>query len=295
MQNIAIVGTGRMGCALALALDEAGYNIATLIYREHPPRDTVIDVLQSRPSLVAAEEATTLDADIVLITTQDGEIGNSAERLAAILASRPAVLHSSGSLSSDVLSDLKHIGCATGSMHPLLSVSDPVAGAQRFRGAYFCIEGDPKALSIAEKLVDDLGGTSFAVDANRKALYHAAAVTSSGHVVALVDIALEMLQACGLDRGRAQEILIPLIRSTVENLGARGPEAALTGTYARGDMQTFERHERALADHANEDVTRIFLALAARSLSVAGRSGKARTAVGELAEAVFIAQKKAGW
>jgi predicted short-subunit dehydrogenase-like oxidoreductase (DUF2520 family) len=88
---------------------------------------------------------------------------------------------------------------------------------------------------------------------------------------------------------------MPLIRSTVENLGSRGPEAALTGTYARGDMQTFERHKRALADHANEDVTRIFLALAARSLSVAGRSGKARTAVGELAEAVFIAQKKAGW
>ena len=64
----------------------------------------------------------------------------------------------------------------------------------------------------------------------------------SGNVVALFDVALEMLAECGLDRKTARAILSPLIASTVRSLETKTPEESLTGTFSRGDVATVKRH-----------------------------------------------------
>lgn len=180
------------------------------------------------------------------------------------------MLHTSGALSSTVLSPLAEKGIETGSLHPLVSISDPNSGSN-LRGAFFCVEGSRAARRIARQIVRDLGGHSFSIKPQKKPLYHAAAVMASGHVTALFDVAIEVLADCGLSRRRAREVLLPLLKSAVTNLAGMEPELALTGTFARGDVATVERHLVALENQASPLALATYILLGRRSLALANQ------------------------
>ncbi len=181
------------------------------------------------------------------------------------------VLHTSGALSSDVLGPLTRIGFHVGSLHPLVSVSDPQTGHESLRGAFYCIEGDAAATRTARAIVRDLKGRSFTISSYDKPLYHAAAVMASGQVLALYDLATEMLVQCGLKRGNALRVLLPLLQSTVNNLSRSDPARALTGTFARGDIATVRRHLQALSGDGLLEALEVYKLLGARSLKLAAR------------------------
>jgi predicted short-subunit dehydrogenase-like oxidoreductase (DUF2520 family) len=186
---------------------------------------------------------------------------------------KQTVLHTSGALSSIVvLRPLVAPGIAIGSLHPLVSISDPVAGANKLKGAYYCLEGDAAATRVARSIIRDLGGQSFHIASEKKPLYHAAAVMSSGHVTALFDLAIGMLNACGLDRETAQRVLLPLLQSAVTNLRKSDPAAALTGTFARGDLATVKKHLAALSNSDFSAAQEAYKFLGRHSLELARRS-----------------------
>ncbi len=168
---------------------------------------------------------------------------------------------------------MKNIGCRIGSIHPLVSISDARLGAERFADAYFCLEGDEEATEIGEQIVKQLGGKSFSITAEYKTLYHAAATAACGHLVALVDVAIEMLTKCDLEKANAQEILLPLIKSTVENLETQSTAEALTGTVARADIKTLENHLETLEKNGSKEAQEVYLQLAARSVHLAEQQG----------------------
>ncbi len=199
--------------------------------------------------------------------------------------------HTSGSLSSDVLHVLKNIGCKVGSIHPLVSISDSVLGAERFENGYFCVEGDAESVNIAEKIIADLKGKFFRVATEYKTLYHASAVTVSGHLVALVDTAIEMLSKCGLENAEAREIFLPLIKSTVENLQTQTTFEALTGTFSRADVETFDKHLKILRENVSSEALEVYLQLGMRSAHLAERQGANREKLREILEKIALAKK----
>jgi len=162
---------------------------------------------------------------------------------------------------------------AVGSMHPLAAVSEAHGGAESLRRAFYCVEGDARAVRAARRVVRDLGGRSFTIEPSDKALYHASAVMAAGHVVALFDLAAETLARCGLSEPRAREVLLPLVRSAVANLSALPPERALTGSFARADAETVRRHLRALGALDHGDALAVYKVLGERSLELAVRAG----------------------
>src|ERR1051325_7523130 len=91
----------------------------------------------------------------------------------------------------------------------------------------------------------------------------------SGNVIALFDVALEMLMHCGLSRKTARSILTPLIASTVRSLATKDPAQALTGTFSRGDVKTVKRHLAALKQHELTDALELYCRLGKRSLKLA--------------------------
>ncbi|HEY8411315.1 MAG TPA: Rossmann-like and DUF2520 domain-containing protein, partial [Pyrinomonadaceae bacterium] len=201
-----------------------------------------------------------------LISVPDDQIANVAAKLNQLeLDRKPVALHTSGALSSEVLSPLRAKGWSTASIHPLISVSDPTAS---IKGAFWSVEGDANAVRMAKTLVRDLGGDSFSIRTADKPLYHAAAVMTSGHVTALFDVALEMLVECGLTRQTARRILQPLLASTVQNLETKDPAHALTGTFSRGDIETVKRHLAAIKQHKLADALELYCRLGKRSLKV---------------------------
>lgn len=288
--KISIIGTGRLGGALAVALTRSGYTIENLIWRNALNANRIAGYIAPEPRLLSLDELAQVSSEVIFITTQDFEIENAARQLAQIIKYQPFVFHTSGSLSSDVLQTLKETGCKIGSIHPLVSVSDAILGAERFADAYFCVEGDAESVEIAEKIVADLHGKSFRVATEYKTLYHAAAVTACGHFVALIDVAMEMLSKCGLENADAQKIFLPLIKSTVENLQTQTTDEALTGTFARADVETFDKHVKILHENVSPEAVEVYLQLGLRSANLAERQGANRKRIAEILEKIALAK-----
>lgn len=273
--NVSIIGVGRLGGALALALSKKDYAVRQLVAHRKDVSE-IARLISPPPEILASAELEKISASIIFITVPDAEIRQTAEKLARTLNHKPFVFHTSGALSSEILEPLKNIGCPVGSIHPLVSISDAAAGARSFRNIFFCVEGDcAAAIALAEKIVADLEGKSFSIPTKFKTLYHAAAVTASGHLVALFSVAVEMLAACGLPEAEARKILFPLVESTLKNLSTQKTLAqALTGTFARADVETLKRHLAALRENAPvQEILEIYRQLGSRSLHLAEEQG----------------------
>ena len=289
--KISIIGTGRLGGALAIALAKNGHTIENLVARKIENAQRVAAVINPKPELLSSNELSEISSETILITTQDFEIEDAARQLAGKLKHKPFVFHTSGSLSSDILQTLKDAGCRIGSIHPLVSISDAVLGAKRFADVYFCVEGDAESVAVAEKIVSSLNGKSFRVATEYKTLYHASAVTASGHLVALIDVAIEMLGKCGLDETDAREIFLPLIKSTVENLQTQTTSAALTGTFSRADVKTVENHLKILRENVSTEAVEIYVQLGMRSAHLAERQGANPAKLAEIRGKLSLAKK----
>ena len=270
--EVTIIGIGRLGAALAIALVQQGYPVGALVTRQRENARRTAAKLHVPARILTVRELADLPAPkVLLIATPDDQIAKVAETLAKFdwdTRRTSTVLHTSGALSSAVLDPLRQKGWSTGSLHPLVSVSEPKAGAGLLRDAYWCVEGDKRAVRLGKAIVSDLDGKSFSISSENKPLYHAAAVMVSGNVTALFDVALEMLGQCGLSRKQAQGALLPLLASAVRNLEQLDPARALTGTFARGDLETVKRHLAALKN--NKPALEIYRLLGLRSLALSG-------------------------
>lgn len=298
---VSIIGAGRLGCALALALAQRGYSIEAVVARNVRHAKRAAELIGTKPLALASTQLSDLPrSDILFITTPDDHITKVADELAATIERHRksnvkegkgngrvrTVLHASGALSSAALQSLREVGFATGSMHPLVSVSDSLHGAKSLTSAFFCVEGNAAAVRVARGLVRALGAQSFSIGAEDKALYHAAAVMASGHMTALFDIAMEMLARCGLTPRRARRVLLPLLQSTLENLRTTDPAHALTGTFARADAATVQRHLAALRSVAQPDALAAYQLLGKRSLRLAKTAGAHPDALREIEQAM---------
>jgi predicted short-subunit dehydrogenase-like oxidoreductase (DUF2520 family) len=240
-----IVGAGRLGLALGLCLHRAGA-LAALAYSRRRPDAPDHPLFRGDPPptrYLSPEQPPPTDLTGILIAVPDGAIAGAVAELAARgLPPGVPVLHASGSRSLEVLTPLAAKGHPVGGLHALAAIADPVEGAERLRGASFGVEGEGAARALAERLVAACGGHALAIRPGGKGLYHAAAVFASNYAVALLSVAGRLMREAGVEPGDAAPALTALAAGAVENAAARGPEAALTGPVARGDVETVELH-----------------------------------------------------
>jgi predicted short-subunit dehydrogenase-like oxidoreductase (DUF2520 family) len=235
--TIAIVGRGRLGTALAAALEAAGLPVTGPHGRGHDGAG----------------------AGTVLLCVPDGAIEDAARAIAP----GPLVGHCSGATGLGALAPHEALG-----LHPLMTVTP--AGAA-FAGAACAVAGStPRARAAAEDLAAALGMTALAIEDADRAAYHAAASIASNFLVTLEEAAERLAGTAGVPRSA----LAPLVRASVENWAAQGAERALTGPVARGDDATVARQRAAVAERAPE-LLELFDALAGRTRVLAGREAVA--------------------
>jgi predicted short-subunit dehydrogenase-like oxidoreductase (DUF2520 family) len=293
VQSVSIIGVGKLGGALSIALDDAGWPVRELIVRGDKIAKKIRGSYLTDARVLRASTIAELSSPIVVIAVDDSQISGMASSISGLVSKRHVVFHTSGSLSSSELGALATSGAAIGSIHPLASISDPLLGAKQFYGTYFCVEGDKKAVRLGRRMVRSLGGHPFFIDGSQKALYHAGAVTAAGHVTALISSAVEMLGGAGIDKSTAKKILLPLAQSAVSNLARQEPAEALTGTFARLDVSTFERHIRSMSG-LPEQIVHLYLELGDRSLVlVEEREGTSRE-LENFRKAISVAKRKLG-
>lgn len=241
---VGVVGAGRAGQGLALALHEAGCAVRLYGRRRVPvPSPLALDVgpAERAPPWVS-------QVDVILLAVRDDALLGAASVVAGAVSRTQVVLHLSGSQGLDALEALRPSGAAIGSLHPLQTLVDPQAVPAALRGARAAVEGDARAREMAERLARALGMVPFEIAGGAKALYHAAAVFASNYLVACAAVGTRLLETAGAPPHEAWPALRPLVEGTLRNLlAADVPGLALTGPVVRGDAATVGRHVAALA------------------------------------------------
>lgn len=233
---VRIIGPGRAGSSLAHALTQAGWNVAPVLGRD--------DELRAAASGV----------DLLVLAVPDGAISPVARSVRPVSAT--VVAHLSGSLGLDVLAPHRR----RAAVHPLVALPSADLGAERLRGVWYAVAGDP----IVGRVVQALEGRSFTVADEHRALYHAAACIAANHLVALMGQVERIVAATDVPL----EAYLDLARAALDDVARVGPADALTGPVARDDQATVARHLRALPPP--ERPAYRAMAVAARTLAKEG-------------------------
>jgi predicted short-subunit dehydrogenase-like oxidoreductase (DUF2520 family) len=260
--NIAIVGAGNLGTALAVALREAGYRIESVIARSLENSIARARRLARQTGARVVLDAGEVKARVLWLCVPDGEIARAAVSLAEGFQGRGRLaLHSSGALGSEILEPLRRKGVAVASVHPLMTF---VRGSRpSLVGVSFAIEGDPVAVRAARAIVRDLGGESYAISQKEKNAYHAWGTFASPLLTALLATTEEVAGLAGVSKGPARERVLPILLETVKNYGKFGGAAGFSGPIVRGDVETVRRHLEALRTAAVPRQVYVALARAA--------------------------------
>jgi predicted short-subunit dehydrogenase-like oxidoreductase (DUF2520 family) len=266
--TLALVGPGRAGTTLTLALLELGWEAIAVAGRapDAPSTQAAAACVGARTTLVSDAGR---GATLVIVATPDRAISAAACAVGPSLEPGALVLHLAGSVGLDAFAALLELrpDVRVGALHPLQSFPSATMGVERVRSAWAAVAGDAQT----EELARALGMRPFALPDAERPLYHAAAVVASNHLVAL----LGQVERLAASAGVPFEAFGPLVRSSVANAFGVGPARALTGPVSRGDLATVEEHLRTL-DPAERDSYR------ALAREVARLTGRRDTALDRL-------------
>lgn len=267
--GVGVVGAGRVGTALAVALGRAGHKVVAASAVSTASRQRVERFLPGTPVIQPADVVAA--ADLVLLTVPDDVLGGLVAGLAATGAPLTGRLlaHASGLHGLAVLEPAVRLGALPLALHPVMTFTGRADDADKLAGICFGVTAPPALRPAAEVLVMEMGGEPVFIDEADRGLYHAALAGAANHLVTQVLQAADLLAAVGV--AHPARMLGPLLSAALDNALRLG-DAALTGPVARGDADTVARHVTALRAVAPEAL-RAYLALARLTASRALAAG----------------------
>lgn len=272
--SFALIGPGKVGCAVSRRLYSAGYPLKAVIGRDLNRAADACRFIGCAAQLAGIGLQDAATADILLLAIPDDQIQGLALAIQQQkkLSKRTALVHFSGSQQADLMrhdaSDAQLL-----SLHPLLPFASRERASEQLPDCPCAVEGDPDALVLGEELVRAFGGKPFRIPPDSKPLYHTAACLSSNYLVTLLDCATELFMQCGIAKQEAILLLQPLLRATLDNCATLGTEQGLTGPIVRGDCGTVRTHLTNLENLAPE-LLDLYRLLGGKTLALAKRSGR---------------------
>lgn len=249
MKTLNLIGCGRVGRTLGrLWQQHQTLQIQDVLTTSPESAQAAVDFMGAGHAV--ASLAQMRPADFWLIAVPDRQILESASVMAQTLAGMPPAMafHASGALGSAVLAPLRERGWHVASAHCILSFATPAAAVQQFAGTPCGLEGDAAALHELRSVFTAIGAECFAVAADKKVLYHAAAVFGTNFLPVLQALAEDLWRDSGVPPELLPRLRASLLRNAVDNVLALGPADALTGPAARGDTALVQRQGQAVSD-----------------------------------------------
>lgn len=245
--RVGVVGTGRVGAALAAALARAGHRPVAASGVSEDSRRRAAELLPDVPLVEPAEVLAR--AELVLLTVPDDALPGLVRGLAETGAIRPGQLiaHTSGRYGVAVLEPALRAGALPMALHPVMTFTGTSVDVQRLAGCAFGVTAPEELRLAAQALVIEMGGEPEWIPEDVRPLYHAALSLGANYLVTLVAQAKELLRTAGV---QAPDLMLaPLLGAALDN-ALRSGDAALTGPVARGDAGTVAAHVAELRTHA---------------------------------------------
>lgn len=246
MATFIVVGPGRAGLSLGIALRRDGHRAVGVLARSHEAASEAAGQLDTR---VLAWEEELPPADLLVVAVRDDAISEVATRLGPIAGQVRYAVHLSGLKPVAALGALAAVGPKTGSFHPLQTLPNPLDGAAALAGSWVAVTADDAGLlEYLEDLAVSIEMHPFPLDDQHRGLYHAAATAASNYVIAALAMAEELFELAEVPFAAAH----PLVEAVIDNAFRLGAQRALTGPIARSDVGTVLGQLAAVARWAPE-------------------------------------------
>jgi predicted short-subunit dehydrogenase-like oxidoreductase (DUF2520 family) len=282
---VGVIGLGRVGSALALALQRAGHEVVAVSGVSAATRKRA-DRLFPDVDVLPAEEVARA-ATLLLLTVPDDVLPDVVETIAAQSAFLPGqlVAHTSGRHGLGVLDPVRDLGALPLALHPAMTFAGAPEDVDRLAGCVFAVSAEGDLRLVAEALVLEMGAEPAYVDDEHRVLYHCALAWGANYLTTIVSQSADLLTAAGVEQ--PARMLGPLLGAALDNALRRG-DAALTGPVSRGDAGTVAAHLDELRGSA-PGVVPAYVALARLTADRALQAGRldpsaAEALLGVLAE-----------
>jgi predicted short-subunit dehydrogenase-like oxidoreductase (DUF2520 family) len=272
MNHIGLIGAGAVGKALASAIAQTGMALQCVIDKS-AARARELALAVGAPRSGTDYRLIGSDVELLIVAIPDDQLPDLDRTLARKYAdfSVNACVHTAGALPGSILEELDANGVSVGSLHPLQTF--PKQGPPpSLQGVYFTLEGDENLTATLKVLVQKIGGIPVVIPADKKAVYHAAAVFASNFLPVLVRESLDLLGQAGIREETGHQMIAPLMRESLENCLHHGAAEAITGPVMRGDVETIRLHLEALKE-SSADASVIYRILSLKALELAVERG----------------------
>lgn len=280
--RVAVIGPGRAGTAMALALPTARYDVVAVAGRGQASLERFAERIPSAAPRAPAEAAR--GADLVLLTVPDDALVPTVRSLARhdAVTEGSRWVHCSPGHGVAALRPAALAGARAAACHPALGLPAAEGGAERLAGAAWAVTAEESDRGWAAELVADLGGTPHLVPERSRPLYDAALTVGSDGVSAVVSLARDLLLGAGVDLPEA--FLEPLVAASAA--GASGGGAAtLAGPTRLGEAEAVSAHLAHL-DVDYPEAAEAYRALARLALGFARRAGLGADAAATVRDAI---------
>lgn len=244
------IGAGKVGFSLGKYLKENSIDISGYYSKsQHSSKEAAIFTNTRQYNNL---EDLIKNSDAIFITTPDNQIADVWNEVKKLPIKEKLICHCSGSISSEVFSNINNHGAYGYSIHPMFAISDKYNSYKDLSQAFITIEGHEKHLENLKRLFLHLGNDVAIISKENKVLYHAASVTVSNLVLGLINNGVNYLEECGFTKEMAIKALYPLIENNLRNIKERGAVSSLTGPIERGDLSTVINHLNVIREEDKE-------------------------------------------
>lgn len=244
------IGAGKVGFSLGKYLKENNIDISGYYSKsQHSSKEAAIFTNTRQYNNL---EDLIKNSDAIFITTPDNQIADVWNEVKKLPIKEKLICHCSGSISSEVFSNINNHGAYGYSIHPMFAISDKYNSYKNLSQAFITIEGHEKYIENLRMLFLHLGNDVAIIKKENKILYHAASVTVSNLVLGLINNGVDYLEACGFTKEMAIKALYPLIEYNLRNVKETGIGNSLTGPIERGDLSTVINHLNVIPEEDKE-------------------------------------------
>ena len=213
--GVGIVGAGRVGPVLGVALGGAGHALVGVSAVSEASRDRAEAMLPGVPVLTVPEILER--SELVLLAVPEAELADLVAGLAAVGAWQPGqlVVHTAPGLGIGVLAPALQAGAIPLAIHPAMAFTGTSLDLIRLRESWCAVTAPAPVLPIAQALVVEMGSEPVVIAEKDRAAYAEAIATATEFSTAIVGQAVGILREIGIDNpGR---VLGSVVRSSVEN------------------------------------------------------------------------------
>lgn len=245
IEQVLVVGPGRVGKCLALVHQRAGANVFVLGRQQGLWMDWAR--AHAMTPLLQCSDAPR-DHILVLLAVPDRELAAAVVQCQEhLLGAHNALVHMSGVHGLELFEKERGGQTQCAAIHPLLAFSgDPEADATVLSMSMASVATAAREQDLLVEVLSCWGVRGLALAANvDRNRYHLGLSLLSNHVTALCGWAHELLlPALG---GETQAVVQEMAQRAVDSVGHQGAAAALTGPVVRGDVATVQAHMAGLA------------------------------------------------